>query len=316
MKVNPETDSANSSVNGSRQFHAMGMLILLCVIWGMTFPATRTGLMTTDPAHFLALRFGLAVIIVTPFMLIRSRRRSGNANDGRSTNRGTFLLGCWVGLFLLIGYLFQNYGLSHTTASRSGFFTGLLVLIVPLLALLFRTSRMRTASWLGIPIAVGGIYLMADPEIGGMNIGDWLTIACAFAFALQMIVLETVARKGGDVWMLTYAQMVVVGAGASIWSLVEGNALVIESRGWLALGYTAMFGSIIATWLQTRFQPEVPAGNAAIVFTLEPVFAAIVAWLLLSEGWTMRGLMGAALILVAMGVSRIGGLKAQRMKNI
>lgn len=189
----------------------------------MTFPATRTGLMTTDPAHFLALRFGLAVIIVTPFMLIRSRRRSDNEKDRRSKSRGTFLYGCWVGIFLFIGYILQNYGLSHTTASRSGFFTGLLVLIVPLLALLFRTSRMRTAAWFGIPIAVGGIYLMADPEIGGMNIGDWLTIACAFAFALQMIVLETVSRKGGDVWMLTYAQIVVVCVGASIWSLIEGN---------------------------------------------------------------------------------------------
>jgi len=150
---------------------------------------------------------------------------------------------------------------------------------------------------------------MADPEIGGMNIGDWLTIACAFAFALQMVVLKAVARKGGDVWMLTYAQMVVVGAGALIWSLVEGNALMIEPRGWLALGYTAIFGSVIATWMQTRFQPQVPAGNAAIVFTLEPVFAALFAWMLLSEGWMLRGLMGAALILAAMVISSLSAVR-------
>ncbi len=202
---------------------ATAMLLLLCVIWGMTFPATRSALAVTDPVQFLALRFGLGIVLAAPFMLVRWYRLSRRREDARHQAAGTFLRGVWVGLFLLCGYVLQVIGMHYTTASRSGFFTGLLVVMAPPLALLLRTSRMSGAAWLGIPLAVGGIYLMADPGAGGMNKGDWLTIACALMFALQMIVLEAVAGKGRDTWTLTYAQMLTVGAGALIWCIVEGT---------------------------------------------------------------------------------------------
>ncbi len=150
---------------------------------------------------------------------------------------------------------------------------------------------------------------MADPGAGGLNIGDWLAIACAFVFALQMIALEAVARKGCDTWTLTYAQMATVGVGALIWCIIEGNGLSITTTGWLAVLYTGIFGGVIATWMQTRFQPMVPAGHAAIVFTAEPIFAALFAWVLLSESWSLRGLIGAGLILAAMVISSLSAVR-------
>ncbi|MDP8238875.1 MAG: DMT family transporter [Candidatus Hatepunaea meridiana] len=301
-------------IKSNHPVYSSSMLVLLCIIWGGTFPATKSALANTDPIHFLALRFSLAVIIVTPFIL--PKLKSGNTNSNADLKPLTVMLrGCWVGIFLFIGFALQTMGLHYTTASRSGFLTGMLVVMTPLLAKLFRTSRMPLTAWTGLPIAVIGVYFIADPESGGLNLGDWLTIACAFVFALQMVALEAVARNGKETWLLTYGQMLTVCLGAVIWSFVEGNSFSIDSTGWLAVIYTGLMGSIAAVWLQTRFQPMVPAGHAALIFTAEPVFASLFAYLLLGEVWSKHGFIGAALILVAMAVSSISMVSALRQEK-
>lgn len=291
------------------------MLILLSVFWGGTFPATKSALAVTDPIHFLALRFSLAVILVTPFILLKFKPGSVHTSADRKP-LAVLLRGCWVGLFFFLGFALQTIGMRFTTASRSGFLTGMLVVMTPPLALLFRTSRVPLLAWLGIPVAVAGVYFIADPGSGGLNLGDWLTIACALVFALQMISLEAVARGGRDTWLLTYGQMLTVWLGAVIWSLVEGKSLSVDSTGWLAVIYTGLFGSILAVWLQTRFQPMVPAGHAALVFTAEPVFASLFAYLLLGEVWSERGFIGAALILAAMALSSVGMLRISKVRQV
>ncbi|MCF7809363.1 DMT family transporter [bacterium] len=288
----------------NRPVFATFMLLLLCVVWGGTFPATKSALSLTDPIHFLALRFGMAVILTTPFF-IPHILRSPKDIDNDPKPATVLLRGIFVGIFLFLGFALQVLGLQHTTASRSGFFTGMLVVMTPPLALLFKTSKMPRAAWLGIPIAVLGIYFMADPGSGGLNLGDWLTISCAFVFALQMIALEFVAGDGKYTGLLMYGQMLVVFIGALIWSLIAGNPFQISGTGWLAVVYTGLFGSIAATWLQTKYQPQVPAGYAALIFTAEPIFASLFAWLLLNELWSGRSLIGAGLILMAMVVSGV-----------
>ncbi len=290
------------------------MLILLCVFWGMTFPATKAALDVTDPIHFLTLRFGLAAIVLLPFMVFRkrsSKKKSSEHGNSSGHYTGFKALPAWqrgalIGLFLLIGFTLQVAGLKYTTASRSGFFTSLLTILAPIFAWTFRTSKTHWATWVGLIPAITGIYLLADPDSGGLNKGDLLTIGCAVAFALQMVVLEALARDRDDVWELTYAQIIVIGSGALTWSFIAGNSFHITPVGWAAAGYTAIFGSIIAVWLQTRFQPTVPAGHAALIFTFEPVFASILAWLLLGDSWTTRALIGAGFILGAMLLSTVG----------
>jgi drug/metabolite transporter (DMT)-like permease len=278
------------------------MLALLCAIWGMTFPATRAALATADPVHFMALRFTLATVVATPILLLR---RSGGSAVNRVGASG-WLMGAGVGVLLLAGLALQTFGMRYTTASRSGFFTGLVVVMAPLLAVILRTSRLPAGGWLSVPVALAGIYLLADPAVGGLNRGDRLTIGCALACALQMVALEAAARRVKDDWLLTYAQIAVVAVGTLLWSLLTGVPFRASPIVWLAAGYTAVFGGVIAVWMQTRYQPMVPAGHAALIFTLEPVFAGIFAWLLLGEGWTLRGLAGAGLILMAMAGASLG----------
>lgn len=305
----PDNSGIDLTTKSTSTLFATLMLLLLCVFWGMTFPATRAALRVTNPLHFLALRFALAVIIATPFMALRrihgeDRHRKTLAAHPKELMEA-WLRGAWVGLLLFGGFALQVIGLRYTTASRSGFFTGLLVVMVPPLAYIFRTSRMPFLTWLGIPVAIFGIYLLADPHTGGLNLGDWLTIACALTFALQMVALEAAARHVKDTWLLTYVQMFIVTTGAAVWCLVEGIPFQMEKAGWIALIYTAVFGSLAATWMQTKFQPQVPAGHAALIFMAEPVFASLFAWMLLGEGWTSRGVIGASVILIAMVISSL-----------
>ena len=142
-----------------------------------------------------------------------------------------------------------------------------------------------------------------------MNAGDWLTIGCAFAFALQMIVLEASVKPRDSIIDFTFAQIIVVFLGGLAWCIVEGASFRVTPSVWMALIYTGVFGSLTAVWLQTRFQPMVPAGHAALVFTLEPVFAAGFAYLLLGETWTTAGVAGAGLVLIGMIISSSGLLK-------
>ncbi len=279
------------------------MLILLTVIWGMTFPATRSALSVTDPMQFLALRFMIAVGLSTPFIIIRRIRMKHNQSD---PTKSIWIGGSLVGLLLFIGFALQTVGMKYTTASRSGFFTGLLVVLTPPLAWLFRTSKTSVITWVAIPISVGGVYLLSDPGSGGLNFGDWLTIGCAVVFALQMVTLEAVAGKLTDRFELTYVQMFTLMVGAMLWCLIEDVKFNMTISGWLAVGYNGIFGGIIAVWLQTRYQPDVPAGHAALIFILEPVFAGLFAWMLLGELWSSQALMGAGLICAAMMASSFG----------
>jgi drug/metabolite transporter (DMT)-like permease len=181
--------------------------------------------------------------------------------------------------------------------------------------MLLRTSRAPLASWLALVPAVTGVYLLADPTRGGLNLGDWLTIGCAFAFATQMVILEALSRHRGEAAPLTLAQVATVGALALAWSLMAGNPFSMTLAGLAAVLYTGIFGTVIAVWIQTRFQPEVPAGHAALIFQLEPVFAAVFGTMLLGDVWTVRGLFGAGLILAATTLSSLGLVRGPKKKN-
>ncbi len=293
----------------NKRLYTTLMLILLTMVWGSTFPVTKAALSVTDPIQFLFLRFIISILILTPF-LSRLRKQQYIQSQQRSfediepyklpSKKQFWHFGVRVGVFLFLGYALQVLGLKYTTASKSGFFTGLLVLIAPILAHIFKTSRTPLLVLAGIPLSILGVYLMADPRLGGLNIGDILTIGCAFAFSLQMVSLEYARKKMYDPWGLTFSQNVIVSLGALTWILFEGSSFNITSFGWFAAVYTGIFGSIVAGWLQTRFQPETTAGHASLIFTLEPVFAMLFAWILLGEGWTMRSLAGSLAILLAM----------------
>ncbi len=311
-----ETAGKSTKDSGRHLLSASLMLVVLSMIWGLTFPLTKAALDQTNPIHFLTIRFFIASAVLTPWYFFFQRKRILPNQQSRYKGklRSVWTRGGIIGSLLFLGFLLQVIGMNYTTASRSGFFTGLLVVMVPPLAAVFRTSRVSWINWIGLLPAVAGVYLLAHPESGGFNKGDFLTLLCAFTFAAQMIVLEVLGRDEPDSWALTLAQIYTIFIGAFIWTVVQGNPIVLASEGWIGAIYTGIFGSIFAVWLQTRFQPVVPASHAALIFTLEPVFAALFAVWLLGDSWTMMSIMGALLILSSMIASSLGIAKAGKKK--
>lgn len=290
------------------------MLAVLCAVWGLTFPLTKAAVGATTPLQFLSLRFGLGILLLAPFVRLWPPLNIGQMKrlGGREWR--------WVivvGLLMAVGFALQATGMRYTTASRSGFFTGLLTIFAPIIAALFHTSKAPWTTWIGVPVAMAGVYLLASPEAGGLNRGDILTIACALVFAFQMVALE-VADKAGrargvdPTGALLLSQVVVTGILCIAGALIEGESWHVSSAGWWGVGYTALFGTVIAIYMQTRFQPLVPAGHAALVYTLEPLFAASFAAILLGDRWTTSGFLGAGLILAAMAISSVGMARSSR----
>jgi drug/metabolite transporter (DMT)-like permease len=282
----------------SRQFRSEIYLALMCVLWGFTFPVIRGSLESTDPHLYLSLRF----LIAAPLTGIIFRRRI-DLSDFK-----TLLTGIFLGTVLFAGYITQTIGLAYTTATRSGFLTALYIVMVPLLMGAYRrrlpTSRMLLAAFLafgGVAVMSGsGLFTGAGLQFG---LGDWLTVACAFFFAIQILLTGALPRPG-RVWTLHLSQLSTVAVLSTISFFLFGEARVTwDADLGLSLLVTGLLGTVLALGIQLRYQRDTTPERAALVYSLEPLFAAAAAWLMLSERMSMYGFAGGLLILTSLVLS-------------
>jgi drug/metabolite transporter (DMT)-like permease len=277
----------------ARHLKAELYLALMCVIWGATFALVRDSVAGTDPHLYLLARFLLAVLFT---VLLFGRRIA-------FTDLGTALRGLLLGMVLYLGFIFQTIGLVHTGAARSGFLTALYIVMVPLLLALWRRRlpglrvfAAGLAALLGVA-AFGGTDLLSGDWLG---LGETLTLICALFFAVQ-ILLAGALPVPGRVWTLHFWQLLTVTALSAIgWLWLGEPRVTVDSQLMVSLLFTGVLGTVVALGLQLRWQPETTPERAAIVYSFEPVFAALAAFLLLGErlGWVE--LVGAALILLGL----------------
>lgn len=297
--------ASGGDVPASRRLVAELLLVGVAALWGWTFVLVKEGLQEVPTFTFLFYRFALALGLL---LLLFGRKLHKNTADPPLR---TWARGALIGLSLFVGYGFQTWGLLYTTATNSGFITGLSVVLVPLLgALLFR-ERTRGAVWVGAGLSALGLGLIvfggplpAAPGFLGFNVGDGLTLLCAISFALQILLISRYTRPENYVPILI-AQIGVVAllSGAGM-LLFEGLTLPRSAAAWKSIAITGLFATALAFWVQTRFQPLSTAGHTAILFSSEPVFAALFGYWLLGERLVSGQWLGAALILLAMLVSQ------------
>jgi len=267
------------------------LLVGVTAIWGVTFVQVQDALALYPLFAFLAVRFAISTVVLAPFAL----------GSLRGMPRAGIVAGVGAGALLAAAYGLQTAGLELTTVASTGFITGLYVVFTPLIALWLFGTRVPTAAWIGVVLAlIGLLFLNGVP--GGSTLGNALVLGNAVFQSFQIASMERFAPRY-DPRALTFLQMSTCFVGFLVIALVLGELEMPEGRTvWSALIVTGVFagalGYLIATWVQAR----TTAARAALVFTLEAPFAALFGVLLADEilgwmGWLGCGVMLAGIVL-------------------
>lgn len=285
----------------SQALRADLLMLITAMIWGSAFVAQRLGMDNIGPFLYTGLRFALACLVLLPVLALLQRRQQ---RPVAALNRNLLLGGVVMGLALSLGINLQQVGLLFTTVTNSGFITGLYVIVVPILGLLIG-QRSSAGIWLGASLAVVGMFLLSVGEGFTVASGDWLQLAGAFAWGIHVLLVGFFASRHDPV-RLAFIQF----ATCAVISLVL--ALLFETAtlpGIIAAGpsilYGGLFGVAVGFTLQVVAQQHAIASHAAIILSLEAVFAAIAGALLLGEVLEVRGYMGCALMFGGMLLAQL-----------
>lgn len=275
-------------------------LIFVTAVWGATFVSVKEAITHIMPYYFLAIRFGLATIIL---LIITNRRL-------KKITWPVLGKGILIGLMLFAGYTFQTIGLQYTSASNAGFITGLSVVLVPVFMAVTTKKLPSLIPGMGIISATLGLALLTMNSSLKFNLGDILTLFCAVSYALHIMLVGKFS-PGTDSFNLTTIQIGTVAVASIIFAFFQEKAPVASSfnvQVIQAILITAVFATALAFFVQTWTQKYTSPTHTAIIFTMEPVFAALVAFLVGGESFAFRQGLGAFCILLGMLASELGGL--------
>jgi drug/metabolite transporter (DMT)-like permease len=281
-------------------------LLLLTLGWGTTFLLVKNALAGTSPSVFLLLRFAVASAVVGAVALARRDRPT----------REAVRHGLLLGLAMFAGFALQTLGLRATTPSRSGFITGLSVLIVPFLARFMLGRRVRLAAWAGVALAVAGLVALTRPfgegVPEGVRAGDLLTLGCAIAFAFQIVFVSEWSVRHP----LALFTLVQVGATFGLSTLLlplEPPALRSDPALWGTVLYSGVVMTALAFFVMNWAQRHTTAVRAALIFSLEPVAAALFSHLVGGEPLVLLDWVGGGLMVLGVVVAEVGSaLEAAR----
>ena len=279
------------------------MLLLAAVIWGLAFVAQRIGMEHVGPFTYNGVRFFLGVLSLLPLLWLGRRSAVLIAPGGWRPILGGGLL---AGLILFAGASLQQVGIVYTTAGKAGFITGLYVVIVPLLGLLWG-HRTPWSTWTGAALAVAGLYLLTLSDDLTLAEGDGLVLIGAFFWAGHVLVIGWLSGRHIEPVLLACLQFIVCAVlSLAVAVVAEDITLAGLWGGAMPILYGGLLSVGVAYTLQVVAQRDAPPAHAAIILSLETVFAALGGWLLLNEILSGRGLIGCALMFAGMLLSQLG----------
>ena len=244
---------------------------------------------------FIAFRFLSSSLILT--ILFFSRIKTIGAD--------TLQKGFVLGILLCLGFALQTIGLNYTTASKSGFITGTMVIFTPLLQIAIRKQLPSVGNFLGIILVTLGLFLLTTPTGSTFNLGDGLTLVCAISFAVYIVYLDGASKKG-DILQLTYVQLLTTGVLSGLLAVsFEEIRFEPTDNLFLVIGYLTLFATLLTTYLQTRYQRDTTPTRAVVIFSIEPVISALLAFMILGEILGTLGVLGGAVIVVGLLISEL-----------
>ncbi len=280
----------------NKQKKAEIALFLTTFIWGGNAVITKISLEGLPPLPLIAIRFLIASLISLPFFL-----RSIHKID-----RVIFIDGCWLGFLMFIGFVAQTVGLVYTSASHSAFITSMMVIFTPIFQWVLLKQPPKPQNIAGIVVVFGGLWLLTAPAGGGFNLGDGLTLLCAAIFGFYLIELDRLSKDTQSLFLLAFLQMASCAVYACVTVMVwpfESGHLIVTKNDILGLAYLVVMATLVTTYTQVRYQRDTTPTRAATIFTIEPVWAAILGYILLEERLGLFGIVGGGLIIVGILIS-------------
>ncbi len=275
-------------------FHPKLLLFMTALFWGGTYVISKQALDKLAPLQLVTYRFFIA--FTTLFIIYYpSIKKNWRAN---------LWPGIKLGLILTLAFLFQTYGLNFITPSTAGFLSGLYVVMVGLFESVIYKKKLSHSEWTGVILAIGGLLVISWRGTIIFNIGDLLTVLSAVCFAFHIIVTgRMVASSNPET--LTVFQFGTVAIIAWILSPVKFGILTLTSSTWISLIYLGVFATAVAFLFQTVAQKRTSSVSTAIILTLEPAFAALIAFVIGAESISLNLIVGGLLIIAGMLASSI-----------
>ncbi len=289
------------------QLKANILLLLTAAIWGLAFVAQKVGAEHVGAFTYNGIRFALGSISLIPLILFLNKKKGENEetkNNDRDSLKLTVKAGIIAGCALFIATSLQQMGVMGTTAGKAGFITGLYMVIVPILGL-FLKQKVNNSTWIGIVIAIIGLYLLSINEDFSISNGDLLVLIGSVGWAIHILLIDNFTKKI-DPLKLSSVQF----ATCSILSLVmaiifEDINMVGISGAMVSILYGGLLSVGVAYTLQVVAQKNAKPSHAAILLSMESVFGALGGAMFLGERIGTRGLVGCILIFIAIIISQL-----------
>lgn len=296
----------------SSAYRADVLMLITALIWGSTFVAQTKGMEHIGPFLYTGLRFLLGALAILPLVLL-ARPRDGAI--GRQFSWPMVLGSLVLGLVLTLGINLQQIGLMFTTVTNSGFITGLYVILVPVFGL-FIGMRTGLGTWAGAALALTGMLLLSVNADYSIARGDWLQLTGAACWAIHVLLVSALASRFDPV-RVAFLQFVVCAAISLM------LALIFEPIAWPSIvlaGPAILYGGLLAVGigftLQVVAQRDAIASHAAVILSLEAVFAALAGWLILGETLSVRGFIGCCMMLAGMLIAQLVPLYLERRRAL
>lgn len=250
-------------------------LLFVAAIWGATLSLTKIALNGMSVNQFLVLRFGVAVVVLAPFLVL--------VDSHLVTVRNTVISVC-LGVLLYGIFYLQSVGLESTSTVATGFITGTYVVLVPVISKAIFRTQMGKLVWVGVGMTVIGLGFVSGGKLFSLGSGSWKVLISAVLIAVDIIAVEKFMPEVDAIW-LAFVEIVI----AAVLSLLKANLFsgnpihLAPFHSWAIageIGFNGVLGTAFALWAQNYYQVIVPSAQVAVIFSSEPIFAALVAWLL------------------------------------